>query len=284
MRKFDINLFKNHKDKYFKNNIHLIIGKEGCGKTFLIKDILYNHQFIPEGKIIINKITDEEKYKQIIPEEFIKKEYNMQATFDFMKRQKEKRKYIVKKEEFDYQQKKLNKEQGLKENKENEEIFDNRAFLILDDCLNDKKYYKDKIIREIYMNGRIWGIFNIISSSCILEIRPPLSGNIDFVFIFKEELEKNKKLIYKNYIELYFSDMKIIDSLGNKVKFNMNYNYFEQIINSLNEYECLVLNYSVPSMKLEDNISWYKAENHEKFTMCNINNFIKNNKIMRTFI
>ena len=36
--------------------------------------------------------------------------------------------------------------------------IDPRAFVILDDCLYDNKWTKDKMMRLLFMNGRHWKI------------------------------------------------------------------------------------------------------------------------------
>lgn len=270
-------MFKNKKNCFFKHNIHLIIGKEKSGKTFLIKDILYHHQFIPEG-LIISNIEKENEYEEMMSNEFIKSKYDKEITINFMKRQKNKRKYIIKKQELEYEKKRLNKlnkinnekkeneEKQEKEEKEEDIILDNNSFLIFDNSIKKDDFIKDKVIRQIYMNGRTWSVFNIISTSEIIKIPPNLRACCDFVFIFKEEIEKNKKKIYENYVEMILT-----------------YNMFEKIIDSLNEYECIVLNYSTPSQKIEDNMFWYKAESHENFKLSLEENYEKNDNKMKEF-
>ncbi len=268
-------MFKNKKNCFFKHNIHLIIGKEKSGKTFLIKDILYHHQFIPEG-LIISNIEKENEYEEMMSNKFIKSKYDKEITINFMKRQKNKRKYIIKREISkapEYEQKKKKKINNKKDKEdaqsleeEEDKIFDNNSFLIFDDSIKKDDFIKDKVIKQIYMNGRTWSVFNIISTSEIIKIPPNLRACCDFVFIFKEEIEKNKKKIYENYVEMILT-----------------YNMFEKIIDSLNEYECIVLNYSTPSQKIEDNMFWYKAESHENFKLSLEENYEKNDNKMKEF-
>ena len=44
------------------------------------------------------------------------------------------------------------------------ENIDNKAFLILDDCLYDADWKKDKRIKEIFYEWKVIGIFN----SCLI--------------------------------------------------------------------------------------------------------------------
>ena len=70
---------------------------------------------------------------------------------------------------------------------------DPRAFLILDDCLYDKKWPSDKNIRAIFMNGRHYKIFFLITMQHALGLPPVLRSNIDYVFIFRNNIINIKR-------------------------------------------------------------------------------------------
>ncbi len=206
-----------------------IIGMRNTGKSFLIRDIFFNHQDIPVGTIISPLENSNKIYGDIVPPIFIHDEYSSEVTYKFMKRQKKMRKRIV----------------------EGEKELDNRSFLVLDDCLYDKAWQKDKNIREIFMNGRTWGCFFILTMSYPLGIPPNLRANLDFIFIFKDDVISNRKKLYENYAGMFPT-----------------FEMFCQTLNSLNEYECLVIHNCSPSPKLEDQVFWYKAEEHNNFKLC----------------
>ena len=63
--------------------------------------------------------------------------------------------------------------------------IDPRAFLIMDDCLHDNKWTKDKMMRLLFMNGRHWKIMTVITMQYPLGIPPVLRTNIDYVFILQ---------------------------------------------------------------------------------------------------
>ena len=67
---------------------------------------------------------------------------------------------------------------NLKENN----TTDPRAFLVLDDCLYDNTWTKDKNVRSLFMNGRHFKILFIITMQYALGIPPNLRTNIDYVF------------------------------------------------------------------------------------------------------
>jgi hypothetical protein len=131
--------------------------------------------------------------------------------------------------------------------------IDPRAFLVLDDCLYDSSWTKDKNVRALFMNGRHLKVFFIISMQYPLGIPPNLRTNIDYIFILRENIVANRKRIYDNYAGMF-----------------QNFEIFCQVMDQCTEnYECLVIDNTTKSNKLEDNVFWYKAETHPSFQMCN---------------
>ena len=70
--------------------------------------------------------------------------------------------------------------------------IDPRAFTILDDCLYDATWTKDKVMRLLFMNGRHWKVMLVITMQYPLGIPPNLRTNIDYVFILREPYIANR--------------------------------------------------------------------------------------------
>lgn len=84
-----------------------------------------------------------------------------------------------------------------------------------------------------------------------LGIPPNLRTNIDYTFIFRENLVGNRKRIYENYAGMF-----------------PNYDAFAQVMDQCTEnFECLVINNTTKSNKLEDQVFWYKADEHPSYTI-----------------
>jgi hypothetical protein len=82
-----------------------------------------------------------------------------------------------------------------------------------------------------------------------LGIPPILRTNVDFVFILRENFINNRKRIFDNFGAAFPS-----------------FDFFCQIMSQCTEnYECLVINNTTRSNKLEDMIFWYKADMHPEF-------------------
>ena len=117
------------------------------------------------------------------------------------------------------------------------------AFILLDDCMYDKKFLKDTCIRQCFMNGRHWKLFFMLSLQYCMDLSPDLRSNVDYVFVLRENVIQNRERIYKSFFGIFPTlDM------------------FSQVMNACTEnYECLVLDNTSRSNKIEDCVFWYKA-------------------------
>ena len=64
---------------------------------------------------------------------------------------------------------------------------DPRAFLILDDCLYDNTWSKDKWMRSVFV-GRYHKLLFLLTMQYALGIPPNLRTNIDYVFILRQKI------------------------------------------------------------------------------------------------
>ena len=214
----------------------VLIGRHDTGKSFLVKDLLYYHQDIPVGTVISGTEAGNGFYGSVVPKLFIHDEYNTAIIQNILKRQK-----VVLKE--------IKKE--IEAYKRRTSKIDPRAFVILDDCLYDNSWSRDKMMRLLFMNGRHWKIMLVITMQYPLGIPPNLRTNIDYVFILREPYINNKKRIWENYAGMFPT-----------------FESFCQVMDQCTEdYECLVINNNSKSNKLVDQIFWYKADPHNNFKL-----------------
>jgi hypothetical protein len=233
LSKFSMKKISFKKDEN-KGPVIVLIGRRDTGKSFLVRDLLYHHQDIPVGTVISGTEAGNGFYSKYVPKLFIHDEYNTNIIENILKRQKAVLKQINK---------------NIKMyNKSN---IDPRTFVILDDCLYDSSWSRDKMMRLLFMNGRHWKVMLIITMQYPLGIPPNLRTNIDYVFILREPYIANRKRIYENYAGMFPT-----------------FESFAQIMDQCTEnYECLVINNNSKSNKLQDQIFWYKAESHENFKL-----------------
>lgn len=217
-----------------KGPVVVLIGRRDTGKSFLVRDLLYYHQDIPIGTVISGTEAGNSFYSKHVPKLFIHEEYNMTIIDNILKRQRTVLKQITK---------------DIATYKKSS--IDGRTFVILDDCLYDSSWTRDKLMRMLFMNGRHWKIMLVITMQYPLGIPPNLRTNIDYVFILREPYISNRKKIYDNYAGMFPT-----------------FESFCQIMDQCTEnYECLVINNNANSNKLQDQIFWYKAEPHGEFKL-----------------
>jgi len=233
LKKFDMRNISFRPDEN-KGPVVVLIGRRDTGKSFLVRDLLFYHQDIPIGTVISGTEAGNGFYSSHVPKLFIHDEYNTAIIENILKRQKMVLKEI-KKEVTNYKKSSI----------------DPRAFVILDDCLYDNGWTKDKMMRLLFMNGRHWKIMLIITMQYPLGVPPNLRTNIDYVFILREPYLTNRKRIFENYAGMFPT-----------------FESFCQVMDQCTEnFECLVINNNAKSNKLQDQIFWYKAQDHPDFRL-----------------
>ena len=199
------------------NRVCVFVGKRGTGKTTLVTDVLYNKKHIPCGVVMSGTEEGNSYYQEFVPDLFVYNDYERDVVEKVITRQR----------------------LMAKQKKPNSDVF-----ILLDDCMYDKKMIRDKCIRAIFMNGRHWKLFFMLTMQYCMDLSPDLRANIDYVFILRENIIQNREKIYKNFFGIFPS-----------------FDMFNQVMNACTEnYECLVLDNTSKSNKIEDVVFWYKAK------------------------
>ena len=221
----------------------VIIGKRKTGKSFLLRDILYNKRDFPVGQVICGSEMANPFYSHFIPPIVIHGEYKKSTVERFIERQRKLREKV---------------RGGDRKFKK----IDSRAFLVMDDVSYDTSWLKDQCIREIFMNGRHFDINYYLIQHYPLGINPSLRTNIDYVFLMRENNTNNRRRIFENYAGIFPDFGTFCDALDHVTE----------------NYGCMVINNGSKSNDLEDSVYWYKAEEHEPFQMCDQSVWDYNNK------
>ena len=221
LRKFDMRSIPD-------DNVIVMIGKRNTGKSFLVKDLLYYKRDMPMGMVISGTEGANDFYSKMVPSCFICDEFKPSIVENVLERQK---KQIMK----------------IKQGHQ----VDPRFFFIMDDCMYDSKWTHDKGIRGLFMNGRHWKIMYIITMQYPLGIPPNLRTNIDYIFILRENILRNRRRIWEQFAGMFPT-----------------FDVFCTVMDQCTEnYECLVINNNAKSNKLQDQIFWYKADFHNDFKL-----------------
>jgi hypothetical protein len=212
-----------------KDAVIVLIGKRNTGKSFLTRDILYHMQGMPFGLVVSGSEHVNHFYETFVPKVLVLNEYNDEKMTQLFERQK-----------------KIIEKYGKEDPR-------TRAFVIFDDCLYDSgSWGKQKNIKAIFMNGRHYNILFILTMQYPMGIGPELRTNIDFVFILRENIAKNRRRIHENYAGMFDK-----------------YDDFCKAMDSLTEdYGAMVIKNNSHSNKLEDQIYWYKAQPRADYKLC----------------
>lgn len=202
--------------------------------SFLIRDIFYNHKNIPRGIVLSGTESANPFFGDFFPDTFIYSEYDTELIESAMLQNSKKVK------------------QGRKISPETDGLLpSNRFCIVLDDMAATSKQWKNEdSMSTIFMNGRHYNIFFIITLQYINLMPPALRANVDYLFIFNEPSIKNRRVIYENF--------------GSVVP---DFNSFSVIMDNCTEnFECLVIKCTGGgSSNITDNIFWYKAKYHDNF-------------------
>ncbi len=220
--------------KIASDSVLIFLGKRHTGKSWTLRDILNYHRDIPVGVVVSPTEAANGFFEKFIPKMLIYDEPTEATIEKFLDRQT-----------------KISSERKREIKKFGNSQIDARAFLILDDCMYDKRWINNRNIHKIFMNGRHYKIFFLITLQHALGLPPVLRNNIDYIFIFRNNIRREREKIYHHYAGMFPT-----------------FEAFEQVMMQTTEnFECLVIDNKTQSNKLEDQVFWYKAT-ETNFKMC----------------
>lgn len=226
----------------------VIIGRRGTGKSVLVRDLLHFFQDLPRGMVVDGTESGNHFYEQFLPAECIQSEFSLGLMETIYRRQQ----HVV--------QSKYDALAAAKKGKGDEEqnniADDTRLFLVLDNCMYDSTWSRDKLMRGLFMNARFWKIMIVLTMGYPLDMPPILRCNIDFAFLLYAPTIGERKRLYDNYATMFPSFEA----------FNM---VFEQVA-TRHDHGCMVVcrsNDSSPPRQIEDVVKFYQAPIWPAFRM-----------------
>lgn len=218
----EINI-KLHKNKNIpKGAVITLIGPRGSGKSVAVKALCYHFKSIPLFIVVSKTEKNNNFFGPFIPKNCIYHQWNKNLLPNIFKTQ-------------DTLIEKYGKEDPR-----------THMVLILDDCLCDKKIWKQEEVIELLMNGRHKNITFIFTLQYPIGIIPDLRANIDFVFIYAQESISDKKKCFEHYCGSFDS-----------------FKEFKTIFDAITEeYYCMVVNRKQKTNVIEKKIFRYIAPNN----------------------
>lgn len=146
----------------------LIIGSRGKGKSTIARALMRTLRNIPMGAVFSATEASSPFYSENVPSLFIYSTLDMKALEKIVKRQ-----------------------QMPDERKE--------VFILIDDMMYDPQFLRHATLKGIFLNGRHWGITLILTTQYAIDVPPALRGNVDYVFMMRENNIQTCNKLYKNF-------------------------------------------------------------------------------------
>ena len=208
------------------------VGKRRTGKTWVFRNIMYllKDKFV--AGLVISQTDELNKFwRQYVPKQYIFNKYDpaiLQAVFD-------------------RQKKILNDVNKTDEEKDAEAPF----FILLDDVISDQRLKYDEALMELFVAGRHYRLFILITTQYAKAITPTLRGNTDYCFMMKCLQQRQLEALWEDFGSFLTKDA------------------FAQILNAYTEdNEVLVIN-TCPDTEVDplSMMGWWKAEDPGEFKM-----------------
>lgn len=213
--KLNVNRFDMSKMK--KHRIIVLIGKRSTGKSVLLRDIMYHVSDNVDFGVAMTPTEDTAAmFREHMPANWIYSGFNSNTLESLLNIQRDLGR--------------TNKQRDL--------------YVLMDDCMYDKKMLKSTAIRDLFMNGRHYKVMYMTCMQYIMDMPPDLRTNVDYVFALKENILTNKQKLWKYFFGMFekFED-------------------FNKVMDRCTEnYGVLVLDNTVPSNKIDDTVFWYRAQ------------------------
>ena len=212
----------------------VVIGKKHTGKSTVIQDILYylSKTSVPRACVFSGTEESNGFYKKFIPGTFIFDDSDVGSSL----------KAIV------ANQKKLAMMKRLGELDKN---LDTRIVIVLDDIGYKKDVLKSEIVRQIFMNGRHHHIIMIVACQYCMDLPPDLRTNADYVYALKQSSDTCRKSMFYNFFGAFDKPKD-----------------FRTVLDACTQnYQCLVLDNTIPTTNIPDICFWYKARFGRQFRL-----------------
>jgi len=234
LEEFDIKtLIKDNDGSYIHPRI-VMIAPSGSGKSWIVRNILYEMRDIPCGVVLAPTDKMNKFYDDFMPSSFIHHEFKPEIIPKILGRQSK----ILEKNET-----------RLKQNKKE---IDPRTVFVMDDCMADKdKWIKDPKMLEIMNQGRHFKLTFILTMQYCLGIQPELRTQFNFVFLLGDDNAASRKKIHEHWAGVFPKR-----------------DLFEQVfLQVTTDYGCMVINQRIKTTDISKKVFWFKAKKVPNFNI-----------------
>ncbi len=163
------------------------IGKRRTGKSWIFRNLMYlMKDKLPAG-IVISQTDELNKFwRQYIPAKYIYNKYEPEILDAVFSRQKK----------------------ILNDNNLSDAEKDKKApfFVLLDDVISDQRLRYDANLMELFVAGRHYRLFVLITTQYAKAITPTLRGNTDYCFMMKCIQSKQREALWEDFADFLTKD------------------------------------------------------------------------------
>lgn len=156
------------------------VGKRRTGKTWVFRNIMYLFRDKFQAGLIISQTDELNKFwRQYVPKKYIYNRYDPEILQSVFRRQK----------------KILNDVNKTDAVKDKEAPF----FILLDDVISDQRLKYDESLMELFVAGRHYRLFVLITTQYAKAITPTLRGNTDYCFMMKTIQQRQLEALWEDF-------------------------------------------------------------------------------------
>jgi hypothetical protein len=149
----------------------IVIGTRGKGKSWVARALMHAVRKIRTGIVVSGTEEGNDFYSGFVPSAFVHTELRMCLLKNIVDRQRHKP----------------------------DKTPDDDVLVVLDDCMYDRAFTRDTVMRGIFMNGRHWKVMLIVTMQYCMDLPVNLRANIDYVFLMRETNPAVVERLYKNF-------------------------------------------------------------------------------------
>lgn len=243
---FEYNIRRFEIGKMDKTRSCVFIGGSGTGKSHLVTSVLHANKDIPAGIVMSGTEEGDPYWRNFVPDLFIYNDWKPEKLEELIEIQKKAKRGIeLLEQEIEYcvrnrRHEDVNRLRRLKAQR----LQQMRKFIIIDDLMFKGGISRAESIRKLFMNGRHWQIMTMLTVQYCMSLDIALRGNAGYIFVCREPIISYRKKIYESFLGMLPS-----------------FQVFEKVMDTCTQnFECLVLDRTSRSTKVEECLFWYKAE------------------------
>lgn len=207
------------------------VGKRRTGKSWAFRNIMWHmRDKIPAGIVISQTDPLNKFWQDYVPKKYIFPKYDPALLRAIFKRQKN----IL--------------DDPILTDAEKDKIAP--FFILLDDVISDQRLKYDEEIMELFVAGRHYRLFVLITTQYAKAITPTLRGNTDYALLLKNIQGRQREALWEDFGDFMTKD-----------------GFYAMLDNYTEDNEILVIDTSDPCLDPMEMMFWWKAQDIKPFRM-----------------